>query len=87
MFVWVTLPPGIDGAALLAASLEEARVAFVPGGAFFVDGSGANTIRLNYSRPSEPAIDAGIKRLGGLIVRFLAAAGSGHAALSTPNAS
>ena len=67
MFVWLTLPEGMDGAALLAQSLESARVAFVPGRAFFADGTGANTIRLSFSCASESMIDEGIKRLGGLI--------------------
>lgn len=67
MFIWVTLPKGLDGAALLARSLESARVAFVPGQAFFADGSGANTIRLSFSCASEEMIDEGIRRLGGLI--------------------
>jgi DNA-binding transcriptional MocR family regulator len=57
----------MDGAALLAQSLESARVAFVPGRAFFADGTGANTIRLSFSCASEAMIDEGIKRLGGLI--------------------
>jgi DNA-binding transcriptional MocR family regulator len=72
MFVWVTLPEALDGAELLAAAVAEERVAFVPGGAFFVDGSGRHTIRLNFSRPSEAAIDEGIGRLGRLITRRLA---------------
>ncbi len=72
MFVWVTLPIGINGAKLLAAALHEEQVAFVPGGAFFANGGGANTIRLNYSLPSEAAIDEGIARLGRLITRQLA---------------
>ncbi len=69
MFIWLTLPDGFDGAALLAQSLESARVAFVPGGAFFADGSGANTIRLSFSCAREAMIDEGIKRLGELIRR------------------
>ena len=67
MFVWITLPAGMDGADLLARSLETERVAFVPGRAFFADGSGGNTIRLSFSRADEAAIDEGIKRLGRLI--------------------
>ncbi len=34
MFIWVTLPEGMDGAALLAASIDSEKVAFVPGRAF-----------------------------------------------------
>lgn len=69
MFVWITLPEGMDGADLLARSLETERVAFVPGRAFFADGSGGNTIRLSFSRADEAAIDEGIRRLGALITR------------------
>lgn len=72
MFVWVTLPVGLDGATLLEAALREEQIAFVPGGAFFANGGGANTLRLNYSLPSEAAIEAGIARLGRLIARQLA---------------
>lgn len=67
MFVWVTLPEGADGAALLAQALERINVAFVPGAAFFPDGSGRNTIRLNFSSPTEAQIAEGIARLGGLL--------------------
>ena len=67
MFVWVTLPEGMDGAALLAKSLETVKVAFVPGKAFFADGSGANTLRLSFSCANDQMIDEGIGRLGGLI--------------------
>jgi DNA-binding transcriptional MocR family regulator len=67
MFVWVALPQGMDGAALLVRALEEENVAFVPGSAFYADGSGKNTIRLNFSSPNEAQIDEGLKRLGRLL--------------------
>jgi DNA-binding transcriptional MocR family regulator len=67
LFVWVTLPAGVDAAALLQRSLKEAGVAFVPGGAFFHDGRGRNTLRLSYSLPGEAEIDRGIARLARLI--------------------
>ncbi|MFN4168039.1 MAG: PLP-dependent aminotransferase family protein [Pannonibacter phragmitetus] len=67
MFVWVTLPEGLDGAGLLARSLETVKVAFVPGKAFFADGSGANTLRLSFSSSNEAMIEEGISRLGKLI--------------------
>ncbi|CUA94738.1 PLP-dependent aminotransferase family protein [Pannonibacter indicus] len=67
MFVWVTLPEGLDGATLLARSLETVKVAFVPGKAFFADGSGANTLRLSFSCANETMIEEGISRLGKLI--------------------
>lgn len=67
LFIWVTLPAGVDGAALLERSVREAGVAFVPGGAFFTDGTGRNTIRLSFSLPAESEIDTGIRRLADLL--------------------
>lgn len=69
MFIWLTLPEGMDGAALLAASIRTEKVAFVPGKAFFADGSGANTFRVSFSCADEQMIDTGISRLGRLIAR------------------
>ncbi|OCJ05222.1 GntR family transcriptional regulator [Rhizobium sp. AC44/96] len=67
MFVWVTLPKGMDGAKLLAKSIETVKVAFVPGRAFFADGSGENTLRMSFSSSNEEKIEEGIARLGKLI--------------------
>ena len=67
MFVWLTLPAQIDGAVLLEKALRDYRIAFVPGRAFFADGSGGNTIRLNFSLPDEAMIREGIRRLGSLL--------------------
>ncbi|WP_171236177.1 PLP-dependent aminotransferase family protein [Ruegeria sp. HKCCA6837] len=64
MFIWVTLPAGVSGSELLARALDTVKVAFVPGQAFFPDGSGANTIRLSFSNSDEAAIREGIRRLG-----------------------
>lgn len=73
MFVWVTLPEGLDGAALLEKAIHEERVAFVPGSAFYAEEPKRNTIRLNFSSPTEAMIDTGIGRLGRLIGRELQA--------------
>jgi DNA-binding transcriptional MocR family regulator len=67
MFIWITLPKGMDGARLLAKSLETAKVAFVPGQAFFADGTGANTFRVSFSCADDKMIEEGISRLGALI--------------------
>ncbi|MBN9669166.1 PLP-dependent aminotransferase family protein [Roseibium aggregatum] len=67
MFVWVELPEGIDAGSLLARSVETAKVAFVPGRAFYPDGGGANTLRLSFSCAGEDRIEEGISRLGALI--------------------
>ena len=67
MFVWLTLPERLDAADLLAKSLETQRVAFVPGRAFFADGSGGNTLRLSFSCADQTQIEEGIARLGRLL--------------------
>ena len=72
MFVWLTLPKGIDAGKLLAHALETQKVAFVPGQAFHPDGSGANTLRLSFSLADEAEIETGMQGLG-TAIRTLAA--------------
>ena len=67
MFIWVTLPPKVDAAALLVRAIAEARVAFVPGRAFHADGAGANTLRLNFTLADETRIAEGIARLAAML--------------------
>ncbi|MBZ9703102.1 MULTISPECIES: PLP-dependent aminotransferase family protein [unclassified Mesorhizobium] len=67
MFVWVTLPEGADATALLARSVKEARVAFVPGNAFYADGTGRNTLRLSFTLADRRAVTEGIPRLAALL--------------------
>ncbi len=68
MFVWVTLPAGIDAHRLLERAVETIGVAFVPGRAFFADRmTGANTMRLSFSRAAPEQIERGISALGSLI--------------------
>lgn len=61
-FILMELPDQIDATELLIAAIE-GGVAYVPGQPFFVDGGGANTLRLAYSKESPPQIAAGIERL------------------------
>ncbi|MBO0783182.1 MAG: PLP-dependent aminotransferase family protein [Ktedonobacteraceae bacterium] len=73
MFLWVTLPEGVDAALLLKDALEY-RIAFVPGEAFHPCGGGANTMRLSFSNAKPEQIDEGIRRLGRLLHAKLARA-------------
>ena len=66
LFLWLQLPAGLDGMALLKQSLK-AKVAFVPGQVFYPNGGGENTLRLNFSAVAPPAIREGIQRLGGVL--------------------
>ncbi|MCP5367305.1 MAG: PLP-dependent aminotransferase family protein [Hyphomicrobiales bacterium] len=74
MFVWVTLPPGLDGAALLRRAVAEAGVTFVPGAPFHALGGGANTLRLSYSLATPAQTETGIARLGALVAEMARAA-------------
>jgi DNA-binding transcriptional MocR family regulator len=67
LFVWLTLREGCDASQLLERCIDEAGVAFVPGGAFFFDGRGRNTMRLSFSLAGEEEIERGIARLARLI--------------------
>jgi len=67
MFVWLTLPEGADATELLARSVKEARVAFVPGNAFHADGSGRNTLRMSFTLAHSRAVGEGIPRLAKLL--------------------
>lgn len=66
MFLWLTVPEQVDVDDLLRRAIEQ-QVAFVPGGAFFANGGGANTMRLNFSHPNAERIVEGIQRLAGAL--------------------
>ncbi len=66
LFIWATLPDYIDTGDLLAKALR-ADVAFVPGAAAYVDGRGANSMRLNFSGVGEDEIREGVRRIGEVI--------------------
>jgi 2-aminoadipate transaminase len=66
MFLWVTVPKGIDTKQLLGEALEY-RIAFVPGTAFHSSGGGENTMRLSFSNATPEKIEEGIRRLGKLL--------------------
>ncbi|SLN47188.1 aminotransferase-like domain-containing protein [Oceanibacterium hippocampi] len=76
LFVWLTLPPDLDSDVLLAKAME-LNIAFVPGRAFFTDGSGANNLRLSFSLLHEEAIANGIGTLCGLLEVALRAGAAG----------
>lgn len=63
MFLWVTLPEGYDSKDLFMISIGKGAM-FVTGKPFHCDGSGLNTLRLNYSFPTNQQIIDGIKILG-----------------------
>jgi len=73
LFVWGELPEGADVLPLLkrATSEPEYKVAYIPGEHFFVDGSGKNTFRLNFSSETVERLRIGMERLGKLFKESL----------------
>jgi 2-aminoadipate transaminase len=66
MFLWMTLPEGMDSEVLLTRALETG-VAFVPGRPFHPSGNGANTLRLNFSHSNVSQINEGVRRLASVL--------------------
>jgi 2-aminoadipate transaminase len=65
-FIWVTLPAGVD-AVDLAPHARENLVDYIPGTAFFSDGSGRSSLRLSFSNVSPEQINDGIRRLASTV--------------------
>ena len=63
MFLWVTLPDGMNATELAFEAVKQ-NVAYVPGEAFYANGGGENTLRLSYSVATPEQIDEGMRRLG-----------------------
>ena len=70
LFIWVTLPEGMNTTALFKQSVD-AGVAFVPGTHFYPQGGHENTFRLNFSMATLEQIDKGMDILKGVIEKNL----------------
>jgi 2-aminoadipate transaminase len=66
MFIWATLPDGLDAAVMLDAALD-ANVGYVPGGPFFAEAPRPNTMRLSFATVAPDKMREGIARLGKVI--------------------
>ncbi|WP_084125060.1 PLP-dependent aminotransferase family protein [Demequina sp. NBRC 110054] len=81
-YVWVKLPEGLDAKSMLPRAIT-ARVAYVAGSAFFIDGSGTEHLRLSYCYPTPDRIREGVRRLATVVdaeletVRIFGTSGSG----------
>ena len=65
-YVWVTLPPEIDTKAMVPKAIA-AKVAYVPGTAFFADGFGSWSLRLSYCYPTPERITQGVMALSKVV--------------------
>jgi len=70
-YVWVNLPPEIDTKLMVPKAIV-AKVAYVPGTAFYADGFGSWAMRLSYCHPTPDRIREGVKALGGVVKQEIA---------------
>ncbi len=67
LFLMAKCPENLDTNAILLDCIKEAKVAYVAGNSFFCDGSGNNTMRLNFSYESIDKNIEGCQRLGAFL--------------------
>jgi DNA-binding transcriptional MocR family regulator len=65
-YVWLTVPEGLDTKAMLPRAVT-ARVAYVPGTAFYADGFGSRQLRLSFCYPTPDRIREGVRRLAAVL--------------------
>jgi len=70
LFLWARLPEHMDAKELFEEAIAN-NVAYVVGSAFHCDEGGKNTMRLNFSYPSEEQIPEGVKRLATAIKKMM----------------
>jgi 2-aminoadipate transaminase len=66
LFTFMTLQDSIDTGSLLQKAIE-IGVTYVPGSAFFVDGSGQNTMRLTFAKEPDARLQEGVGRLAAVL--------------------
>jgi len=74
LFLWVTLPEGLDMQAIFKSAIEQ-NVAFVPGDSFYANNpqEGCRHMRLNFSNAAPEQIREGIRRLSAAVKSHLPA--------------
>jgi 2-aminoadipate transaminase len=74
LFLWVTLPEGLDIQAIFRSAIEQ-NVAFVPGDSFYANDvrEGSRHMRLNFSNATPEQIREGIRRLAAAVKVHLTA--------------
>ena len=70
MFVWVTLPAGLNAQALLPQAVE-AGMAFVPGAPFYAEQPDPRTLRLSFVTSTPEQIERGMAMLAGVVQRAI----------------
>jgi 2-aminoadipate transaminase len=70
LFLWMTVPEGIDTMDLFMKAIDE-KVAFVPGEIFYPQSHVShNTMRINFSYPTKEQILEGVRRLSAVVKKY-----------------
>ena len=65
-YIWLQIPEGLDSRAMLPRAIT-AKVAYVAGTGFYMNGEGADHMRLAFCYPTPDVIREGIRRLASVI--------------------
>ena len=84
LFMWLSLPKYMNTEELILKAVEQEKVAFVVGSAFYFDEPEHNAMRINFSYSTIEQIEEGVKRLARVITRELEAYEAGHRAKTSP---
>ena len=72
LFIWATLPEGVDMPKFCTEAVRDHKIAVVPGTAFMInEGDKTTSFRLNFSTPTDEKIEKGIKMLGDMTKQIL----------------
>jgi 2-aminoadipate transaminase len=72
LFTWAEMAPHVNTIEMLKEAIAK-DVAYVPGKSFYPDPKeGFNTMRLNFSHPSDEKIQVGVERLGAVMTEWTA---------------
>ena len=70
LFLWATVPEGIDTLELFYEAIKF-KVAFVPGAVFYGEKPAMNHMRLNFSYPSKKQLSEAVRRLSDCMKKYL----------------
>lgn len=70
MFLWVTVPEGIDTEKMFEKAKEN-KVAYVPGKPFYAREPERNTMRVNYTYLSDDNVELGIQRIAKTLKEYI----------------
>ncbi|WEV67500.1 PLP-dependent aminotransferase family protein [Bifidobacterium sp. ESL0769] len=65
-YIWLKIPEGLNSKEMLPRAIT-AKVAYVAGTGFYLDGSGTHHMRLSFCYPTPDKIKLGIQRLAGVM--------------------